>query len=75
MHCLDNTPGEIEEPVKILVTRNRTERPHGALLQFDIGIRCDMYRIGGRLRIQDASLGGVDGGIPLLYHWISNPYP
>ena len=39
VHCLDNTPGEIEEPVKILVTRNRTERPHGALLQPDTGIR------------------------------------
>ena len=26
-------------PVKMQVTRNRTERPHGALLQFDIEIR------------------------------------
>ena len=31
-HCLDNTSGEIEVPVKMLVTRARTERPHGALL-------------------------------------------
>ena len=34
----------------MLVTRARTERPHGALLQFDTGIRYCMYRI-GRLRI------------------------
>ena len=30
--CLDNASGEIEVPVKMLVTRARTERPHGALL-------------------------------------------
>ena len=34
-----------------------------------------MYRIGGRLGIRDASFGGVDGGIPLLYYWISNLAP
>ncbi len=34
-----------------------------------------MYRIGGRLRSQDASLGGAIVGIPLLYHWISNLAP
>ena len=34
-----------------------------------------MYRIGGRLRDQDASFGGVDGGIPLLHYWISNQCP
>ena len=33
----------------MLVTCARTERPHGALLQLDTGIRCCMYRIGGRL--------------------------
>ena len=48
--------GEIEIPVKMLVTRARTERPHGALLQLDTGIRYCMYRIGGRLRNLDASL-------------------
>ena len=42
--------------VKMLVTRARTERPHGALLQFDTGIRYCTYRIGGRLRTMDASL-------------------
>ena len=31
-HCLNNAPGEIEVPVKMLVTCARTERPHGALL-------------------------------------------
>ena len=46
-HCLDNASGEIEVPVKMLVTRARTERPHGALLQFDTGIRYCMYRIVG----------------------------
>ena len=29
------------------VTRDRTERPHGALLQFDIEYLYHMYRIGG----------------------------
>ena len=58
--------GEIEVPVKMLVTRARTERPHGALLQFDTGIRYCMYRIGGRRRRMDASLSGVAVGIPPL---------
>ena len=31
------------------VTRNKTERPHGASLQPNIGFRYVMYRIGGRL--------------------------
>jgi hypothetical protein len=61
--------------VKMPVTRDRTERPHGALLQLDTGIRYYMYRIGGRLRSQNASFGGVNGGIPLLYYWISNLGP
>ena len=34
-----------------------------------------MYRIGGRLRNPDASLGGVDVGIPLLEYWNSNRTP
>ena len=41
-NCLNDTPGEIEIPVKMLVTCARTERPHGALLQFDTGIRHGM---------------------------------
>ena len=52
----------------MLATCARTERPHGALLQFDTGIRHGMYRIGGRLRNMDVSLYGVTVGIPpLLY--------
>jgi hypothetical protein len=31
------------------VTRDKTERPHGALLQLDIGLWYDLYRIGGSL--------------------------
>ena len=48
------------------VTRSRTERPRGALLQLDIGIRHCMYRIGGRLREEYASILGVTVGIPPL---------
>ena len=56
----------------MLVTRARTERPHGALLQFDTGIRYCMYRIGGRLRNWNASFNGVTVGIPPLQYWVSN---
>ena len=42
-------PGEIVVPVKMPVTRDKTERPHGALLQLEIGFWYIMYRIGGRL--------------------------
>src|SRR5699024_8143361 len=31
------------------VTRDKTERPHGALLQPDIGFRCGMHRMVGTL--------------------------
>ena len=48
-------PGEIVVPVKMPVTCDKTERPHGALLQLDIGFRYMMYRIGGRRRTLDAS--------------------
>ena len=34
-----------------------------------------MYRIGGRLRIGNASFQGVDVGIPPLQYWISNIQP
>ena len=59
----------------MLVTCARTERPHGALLQFDTGIRHGMYRIGGRLRRYDVSCTGVAVGIPPLPCWISNLWP
>ena len=48
LRLLSNSPLQIEIPVKMLVTCARTERPHGALLQLDTGIRYCMYRIGGR---------------------------
>ena len=50
------------------VTRDRTERPYGALLQVDIEYMLHMYRIGRRRRIVNASLqGGVVGILPLCY--------
>ena len=39
------------------------------------GIRCCMYRIGGRLRSGDASCRRADVGIPPLQYWISNQLP
>ena len=59
----------------MLVTCARTERPHGALLQLDTGIRYCMYRIGGRLRSKDASPYGAAVGIPPLQYWVSNQQP
>lgn len=65
--------GEILVPVKMQVTRDRTERPHGALLQFDIECLYHMYRIGRSLRDRDASFeGDVVGILPLCYGH-SNP--
>jgi len=61
--------------VKMLVTCARTERPHGALLQFDTGIRYCLYRIGGKLGNDDASCHGADLGIPPLQYWVSNLQP
>ncbi len=57
----------------MLVTRDRTERPHGALLQFDIACLYHMYRIGRSRRYRDASLGGGNGGILPLWYDHSNP--
>ena len=45
--CLNNELGEIARPVKMPATRDRTKRPHEALLQLDIGIFFHMFRIGG----------------------------
>ena len=59
----------------MLVTRARTERPHGALLQLDTGIRYCMYRIGGRLRSGYASSHGAAVGIPPLRYRASNLRP
>ena len=57
------------------LTHDRTERPHGALLQADIGFRNGLYRIGGRLRTKHASVLGVALGIPLYSFWNSNLLP
>lgn len=56
-HCLNERPGEIVVPVKMQVTRDRTERPHGALLQLDIGFWYSLYRIGRSLGIRTARFG------------------
>ncbi len=55
----------------MLVTCARTERPHGALLQFDTGIRHGMYRIGGRLRYGRQSVGVAVGILPLWYGFLT----
>ncbi len=65
--------GEILVPVKMQVTRDRTERPHGALLQFDIECLYHMYRIGRSLRDRDASFEGDAVGILPLCYGHSNP--
>ncbi len=38
------------------VTRDKTERPHGALLQLDIEFGYDLYRIGGSLKRHERQL-------------------
>ena len=68
-------PGEIVLSVKMPITRDKTERPHGALLQLDTEFRYVLYRIGGRLGVRDASYGGVTVGIPPLVYWNSNRRP
>src|SRR5690606_21928844 len=57
------------------ITRDRTERPRGALLYPDIECLCNLYRIGGSLRNVSASLRGGTGGIPLWLYEHSNPGP
>ncbi len=59
------------------VTRDKTERPHGALLQLDIGLWYDLYRIGGSLGIgapasMEASLGYHPDRIGVLT-WYRDP--
>ena len=56
----------------MLVTCARTERPHGALLQLDTGIRYYLYRIGRSQGMQDASLAGGNVGILPLFEGCSN---
>src|SRR5699024_4181937 len=57
------------------ITRDRTERPRGALLQLDIDCLCNLYRIGGSHGNVSASLRGGTGGIPLLLYEHSNLGP
>src|SRR5690625_828751 len=57
------------------ITRDRTERPRGALLYLDIGCLCSLYRIGGSLGNVGASLRGGIRGIPPSLHEHSNPEP
>ena len=64
--------GEIIVPVKMQVTRDQTERPHGASLQINIDIGYVMYRIGGRLRDEHVSVRGVAVGIPPFAYLVSN---
>ena len=54
------------------VTRDRTERPHGASLQLDIEYLLNMYRIGRSQGMQDASLAGGNVGILPLFEGCSN---
>ena len=63
-HCLNEGPGEIEIGVKMRLTRSRTKRPRGALLQPGIVLGLSLCRIAGRLRSRSASFGGVALGIP-----------
>ena len=63
-HCLNEGLGEIELCVKMRITRRRTKRPRGALLQLDIELGLGLCRIAGRLRSWHASVGGAVLEIP-----------
>src|SRR5699024_7106766 len=65
-HCLNKRPGEVILCEKMRITRDRTERPRGALLYLDIACLCSLYTIGGRLRNVSARLRGGNGGMPPL---------
>ena len=54
------------------LTRERTERPREPLLQPGLVDRVSMCRIGGRLRVRHASVGGADVEIPPLLSWFAN---
>ncbi len=63
-HCLNEGPGEIELCVKMRITRRRTKRPRGALLQLDIELGLGLCRIAGRQRNWYASIDGAAVEIP-----------
>ena len=52
----------------MLLTRSRTKRPRGALLQLGIELGLSLCRIGGRLGSRAARFGGAAGEIP---PWLS----
>jgi len=59
----------------MLVTRIRTERPRGPLLQLDVGSWFGLCRIGGSLGSCGASRGGDNVEIPPWSCWDSNLGP
>ena len=59
----------------MLVSRRRTERPRGPLLQFDVGFRYVLCRIGGSLGSRGVSFGGDNVEIPPCTYWGSNLGP
>ncbi len=65
--ALNERLSEILVPVKMQVTRDRTERPHGALLQFDIKCLYHMYRIGRVRSGRQFQEGDVVWDTPLCY--------
>src|SRR3972149_3245340 len=54
------------------VTRTRTNRPRGALLQLATERGSEMRRIGGRLRTRTPGFGGANVEIPLFSGLLSN---
>src|SRR5699024_12472141 len=74
-HCHSDPLVEVILCRKMLITRDWTESPRGALLYFDIESLCSLYRIGGSLGNVSASLRGGAGGIPLWLYEYSNPGP
>src|SRR5579885_2646450 len=73
-HCLDRGLGEIEVPVKIRVTHDRTKRPRGALLHPGLDTRWCMRRIGGSRTTCACGSRGGSGEIPLLYDFVSHAW-
>ena len=68
-------PANIALRVKMLVSRIRTERPRGPLLQLDVGFRYGLCRIGGSQGSRGVSFGGGNLEIPPSSYWGSNRDP
>jgi hypothetical protein len=73
--CLDRGLGEIEVPVKMRVTHDRTKRPRGALLHLGLDTRQNVRRIGGSQRTHPCGGGGDSGEIPLSFGFVSHAVP